>query len=63
LLSLVLKGRKEKKESIIKWCIKELTLISWTLLLHAKQHWPDYITMMMWPFALKEAAYHLNQLS
>ena len=31
--------------------------------MHAKQHWPDYITTMMWPFALKEAAYRLNQLS
>ena len=43
--------------------IKELTLISRTLLLHAKRHWPDYITTMMWPFALKEAAYRLNRLS
>ena len=33
------------------------------LLLHAKRHWPDYITTMMWPFALKEAALWLNQLS
>jgi hypothetical protein len=38
-------------------------LISGTLLLHAKQHWPNYITVMMWPFALKEATYCLNQLS
>jgi hypothetical protein len=34
---------------IVEWWIKELTLISWTLLLHAKQHWPDYITTIMWP--------------
>jgi hypothetical protein len=33
------------------------------LLLHAKRHWPDYITTMMWPFALKEASYQLNWLS
>ncbi len=45
---------------IITWRIKELTLISRTLLLHAKQHWPDYITTMLWPFALKEAAFRLN---
>ena len=38
-------------------------MISRTLLLHAKHHWPDYVTTMMWPFALKEAAYRLNQLS
>ncbi len=48
---------------IVEWQIKELTLISRTLLLHAKQHWPNYISTMMWPFALKEAAYCLNWLS
>jgi hypothetical protein len=48
---------------IVKRRIKELTLFSRTLLLHAKCHWPDYITTMMWPFALKEASYQLNWLS
>ncbi len=48
------------KNGIVERCIKELTLISRTLLLHAKRHWPDYITTMLWPFALKEAAYRLN---
>jgi hypothetical protein len=47
----------------VKRRIKELTLISQTLSLHAKCHWPDYVTAMMWPFALKEAAYRLNRLS
>ncbi len=51
------------ENGIVEWRIKELTLISRTLLLHAKRHWPDYITTMMWPFALKEAPYHLNRLS
>ena len=51
------------QNGIVERRIKELTLISRTLLLHAKQHWPDYITTMMWLFALKEAAYWLNQLS
>jgi hypothetical protein len=51
------------QNGIIEQCIKELTLISRTPLLHAKRHWPDYITTMMWPFALKEAAYRLNRLS
>jgi hypothetical protein len=51
------------QNGIVKRWIKELTLISWTLLLHAKQHWPDYNTTMMWPFALKEAAFWLNRLS
>jgi hypothetical protein len=42
---------------IVERRIEEPTLISCTLLLHAKCHWPDYITTMMWPFALKEASY------
>jgi hypothetical protein len=51
------------QNGIIEQQIKELTLISRTLLLHAKSHLPDYITTMMWPFALKEAAYCLIWLS
>ena len=43
--------------------IKGLTLIARTLLLHAIRHWPEYTTTMMWPFALKEAAFFLNKLS
>jgi hypothetical protein len=49
-------GAHHQKGIVEQW-IKELALISQTLLLHAKQHWPNYITTMMWPFALKEAAY------
>jgi hypothetical protein len=51
------------QNGMIEQQIKELMLILCTLLLHAKRQWPDYITTMMWPFALKEAAYHLNQCS
>jgi hypothetical protein len=51
------------QNGIVERCIKELMLISCTLLLHVKHHWPDYITAMMWPFALKEASYRLNWLS
>jgi hypothetical protein len=51
------------QNGIVERRIKELTLISRTLLLHAKRHWPEYITTMMWPFAVKEAAYRLNRLS
>jgi hypothetical protein len=51
------------QNGIVERKIKELTLISRTLLLHAKRHWLDYITTMLWPFALKEAAFRLNQLS
>jgi hypothetical protein len=35
---------------IVEQRIKELTLITQTMLLHTKQHWPEYITTMMWPF-------------
>jgi hypothetical protein len=52
-----------RQNGIVERQIKELTLISCTLLLHAKCHWADYVTTMMWPFALKEAAYRLNRLS
>ena len=51
------------QNGIVERRIKELTLIGRTLLLHAVRHWPGYITTMMWPFALKEAAYRLNKLS
>ncbi len=51
------------QNGIVERRIKELTLIFWTLLLYAKRHWPDYITTMLWPFALKESAYQLDWLS
>ena len=43
--------------------IKQLTLISRTLLVHAQRYWPEYITTMLWPFALKAAQDRLNQLN
>ena len=51
------------QNGIVEQRIKDLTLISWMLNLHAKHHCPDYDTTMMWPFALEEAAYRLNWLS
>ena len=51
------------QNGIVERRIKELTLIGRTLLLHAVRHWPGYITTMLWPFALKEAAYRMNKLS
>ncbi len=51
------------QNGIVEQQIKELTLISRTLLLHPKQHWPNCVSTMMWPFALKEAAYRLKRLS
>ena len=42
--------------------IKELTLISSTILLHAQQHWPEMISTILWPLALKAACERLNNL-
>ena len=42
--------------------IKDVTLISRTLLLHAMRYWPEYATIMMWPFAAKCARDRLNNL-
>ena len=33
------------------------------LLVHAQNHWPEYISTMLWPFALKAAQDWLNQLN
>ena len=33
--------------------IKKFTLAARTTLLHAKRHWPEAITTMLWPFALQ----------
>jgi hypothetical protein len=51
------------QNGIVERHIKELTLITCALLLPAKSQWPDYVTRMMWPLALKEAAYCLNRFS
>ena len=51
------------QNGIIENVIKQLTLISRTLLMHAQSHWPEYITIMLWPFALKAAQDRLNQLN
>ena len=48
---------------IVEINIKEPTLIDRTLLLHTISHWYNYITTMMWPFALKEAAFCLKEFS
>ncbi|KAL7454506.1 hypothetical protein ACHAXS_000333, partial [Conticribra weissflogii] len=50
------------QNGIVERAIKSLTLISRTLLLHAQRHWPEYITTMLWPFALKAAQDRMNQL-
>ena len=41
---------------------KHLTLTSRTMLLHAQRLWPEYISTMLWPFALLAAADHINNI-
>ncbi len=46
------------QNGIVEQAIKDLTLITCTLLLHAKRHWPEMISTMLWPMALKGAENH-----
>ena len=50
------------QNGILERKIKDVTLISRTLLLHAMRYWPEYITIMMWPFAAKCAQERMNSL-
>ncbi len=51
------------QNGIVKRLIKLLTLVSRTLLLHAQRLWPEYISTILWPLALKVAQDRLNQLN
>ena len=51
------------QNGIVENRIKILTLVSRTLLLHAKRYWPKYITVMLWPYALLAAADRLNRFN
>ena len=50
------------QNGIYERIIKDLTLSSRTLVIHAQCHWPEYITTMFWPFALVAAADRMNNL-
>ena len=51
------------QNAIVERRIKEITLGSRTLLLHAKRHLPEYITTMLWPFAVKSMQDMVNNLT
>lgn len=51
------------QNGITENAIKQLTIVSRTLLVHAQDHWHEYITTILWPFALKAAQDRLNQLN
>jgi len=40
--------------------IGDLTSLARTILLHAHRNWPEAISLFLWPFALKYAAYIMN---
>ena len=50
------------QNGITERVIKELTLTSQTLLVHAQNNWPEYILTMLWQFSLKAAQDCINQL-
>ena len=50
------------QNGIVKNKIKTLSLACRTLLLHAKRHWPEAITTILWPFAFQEAIWRDNTM-
>ena len=55
-------GTHHQNTGIAEAKIKQLTLSSRSMLLRAQRHWPEYITTMLWPFALMTAGDHDNNL-
>ena len=51
------------QNGIVERRIRLITETARTLLLHAQRHWPEYITTMLWPFAVKAAIERINYLS
>ena len=51
------------QDGVSENAIKQLTLTARTLLVHAQSHWPEYITTMLWPFAIKAARDRMNELN
>ena len=49
------------QNGIVENHIGLLTRWSRTSLLHAKRHWPEMITTILWPYALKAASQRYNQ--
>jgi hypothetical protein len=50
------------QNAIVERKIKDLTLTARTLLLHAMRYWPEYISQILWPFAIKCAEDRINNL-
>ena len=50
------------QSGIIERTIGELTHDARTMLLHAERYWPEMISPLLWPYALKAAEYKHNHL-
>ena len=50
------------QNGIAEAAIKQLTEKARTMLIHANHRWPDVIEPCLWPFALKQAEFNLNNL-
>ncbi len=50
------------QSGIIERTIGELTHDARTMLLHAQRYWPEMISTLLWPYALKAAEYKHNHL-
>ena len=50
------------QNAIVERMIKELTLGARSMLLHAHRYWPEYISTMLWPLALKCTTERINTL-
>eukprot|EP00957_Ditylum_brightwellii_P062204 4720703-Ditylum_brightwellii.AAC.1 len=51
------------QNEIVENRIKLLTLKAHAMLLYAKRHWHEYITTMLWPYALKMAEVRSNKFN
>ena len=52
--------RAHFQNGISEAAIKQLTEKTRTMLIHVKHQWPEVIQPCLWPFALKQAEFNLN---
>ena len=51
-----------RQNEIVERRIKEFTIVSWTLFIHATTMWPKAVTTMLWPFSFKAVRQRHNSL-
>lgn len=51
------------QNGIVERSIRDLTDNARTILIHAIRMWPEFITVMLWPYALRQAAARRNHLT